>query len=131
MKLSNKLAKLFIIPTFLLSSCLATFTPLPVFASADTICSSSAPDEVKKAAGCSGGGDITGVVTNILNGIIAVMGFVAVIFVVVGGVQYMTSAGDTQKTEKAKKTIIYALIGMAVCVLAFAIVNYAIVNVIG
>ena len=70
-------------------------------------------------------------VTNILNGIIAVLGFACVAVVIIGGIQYMTSAGETQKTEKGKKTIIYGLVGLAICVLAFAIVNFAITNIIG
>ena len=42
----------------------------------------------------------------------------------------MTSSGDTTKVEKAKKTILYALIGMIICVLAFAIVNFTIARII-
>ena len=42
----------------------------------------------------------------------------------------MTSAGDTTKLEKAKKTILYAVIGLAITVLSFAIVNFVIKNVI-
>ena len=63
---------------------------------------------------------------NILNAIIFVGGIVAAVFIVVGGFNYMTSAGDASKVAKAKNTIIYALIGLVVCVLAFAIVNWAI-----
>ena len=40
----------------------------------------------------------------------------------------MTSAGDTGKIEKAKKTILYACIGLAVCALSFAIVNWVILG---
>ena len=49
---------------------------------------------------------------------------------IIGGVQYMTSAGDTQKVTKAKNTILYGLIGLVICVLAFAIVNFVITNII-
>ena len=38
----------------------------------------------------------------------------------------MTSSGDSGKTQKAKNTILYAAIGLAVCVLSYAIVNFAI-----
>ena len=38
----------------------------------------------------------------------------------------MTSSGDTGKVEKGKKTVIYALIGLVVCALAYAIVNWVI-----
>ena len=69
-------------------------------------------------------------VGNILTAIITILGVFCVIFVLVGGVQYMTSAGDTAKTEKAKKTILYALIGLVVCALAFGIVQFVIQSVL-
>ena len=74
--------------------------------------------------------NLKGNVINILNGIIAVLGLVAVAVIIVGGIQYMTSTGDASKVEKAKKTILYGVIGMTICVLSFAIVNFVITNVI-
>lgn len=62
----------------------------------------------------------------ILNNVIAVSSVIAVIFIIIGGVGYITSAGDTTKVQKAKSTIKYACIGLAVCALAAAIVNFAI-----
>ena len=70
-------------------------------------------------------------VTGIINAIIAALGIVAVIVVLVGGVNYMTSSGDTAKVEKAKKTILYGAIGLIICVLSFAIVNWVIGPVLG
>ena len=75
--------------------------------------------------------DLTGHVVNILNGVVGVLSFACVAVIIVGGVQYMTSAGETQKTEKGKKTIIYGLVGLAICALSFAIVNFVIKNIIG
>ena len=87
---------------------------------------SSISQAVRDAAGCNKGSTLPGVIINILNAIIFVGGIVAAVFIVVGGFNYMTSAGDAGKVAKAKNTIIYALIGLVVCVLAFAIVNWAI-----
>lgn len=70
-------------------------------------------------------------VTNILNGVIGVLGLVCVVVIIIGGVNYMTSAGDAGKVKKAKDTILYGIIGLIVCILAFAIVNFVIKNVIG
>lgn len=81
---------------------------------------------VRDAAGCNKGSTLPGVIINILNAIIFVGGIIAAVFIVIGGFNYMTSAGDAGKVAKAKNTIIYALIGLVVCVLAFAIVNWAI-----
>ena len=69
-------------------------------------------------------------VTGIINGVIGVLGFVCVVVMIVGGVNYMISAGDTNKVTKAKNTILYGLIGLVICVLAFAIVNFVINNII-
>lgn len=51
---------------------------------------------------------------------------VAVIFLVMGGYQYVAARGNEEATEKAKKTITSAVIGIVVIVMAFALV--AIVN---
>ena len=70
-------------------------------------------------------------VIGIINGVIGVLGLVAVVVIIVGGVQYMTSSGDAGKVKKAKDTILYGVIGLVICVLAFAIVNFVISNIIG
>lgn len=83
------------------------------------------------AAGCGGGGDqLPIVIKNILIAIIGISGLIAVIFIIIGGVQYMSSSGDPAKVKKAKDTILYALIGLAICALAFAIVNFTIDEII-
>ncbi len=71
-----------------------------------------------------------GSVTNILNGVIGVLGIVAVVVIIIGGISYMTSAGDAGKVKKAKDTILYGIIGLIICALAFAIVNFVISNII-
>ena len=71
---------------------------------------------------------ITGDITNIINWIVGILGIVAVVVIIMGGVTYMTSAGDAGKVKKAKDTILYGLIGLVVCALAYAIVNFVISN---
>lgn len=70
-------------------------------------------------------------IINIINGVIGVLGIVAVIVIIIGGIGYMTSAGDAGKVKKAKDTILYGVIGLIIVVLAFAIVNFVIVNILG
>ena len=65
----------------------------------------------------------------IINVVIGVIGFVAVAFIIFGGVQYTTSAGDPGKVKKAKDTILYGIIGLVVSMLAYAIVNFVLANV--
>ena len=86
----------------------------------------------KEAHGCNGSSDkLPNVVIGILNAVIAVAGIVAVIYIVVGGYQYMTSTGDPGKVKKAKDTILYGIIGLVIVILAAAIVNFVIANVVG
>lgn len=56
-------------------------------------------------------------------------GVIAVIMVIIGGIKYTTSGGDTSKTASAKATIIAALIGLIVVALAQVIVQFVIKNV--
>ena len=58
------------------------------------------------------------------NWAIGVAGVVCVIFVVLGGYGYMTSTGDPGKLQKAKRTITYALIGLAIVGLSAVITNF-------
>ena len=109
----------------------------PTYAkSDDPVCTQQGvPQEVKEAAGCPGtayaGTDkLPNAITTILNSIIAVCGLVAVVFIIIGGVNYMTSSGDAGKVKKAKDTILYACIGLIICALAFAIVNWVINGVL-
>lgn len=64
------------------------------------------------------------VVTNAIQWAIGIAGAVAAIFVVYGGISYTTSSGDPGKLQKAKQTIIYALIGLAIVALAEAITAF-------
>lgn len=108
------------------------FTPAPTYA-ANSICDQpNVSEEIKKANGCGGSSttDLSDVIVGIVNGIVAILGIVAAIFVIVGGVNYMTSQGDAGKLQKAKNTILYSLIGLVIAALAFAIINFVVVNVL-
>jgi len=50
-------------------------------------------------------------------------GSIAVIFLLVGGFQYIASRGNEEQMERAKKTITAAIIGIVIIVMAFAIVS--------
>lgn len=73
-------------------------------------------------------GNLTTTVIAIINGVIGVLGLAAVVIIIIGGINYMTSSGEAAKVKKAKDTILYGIIGLIICILAFAIVNFVIVN---
>ena len=68
----------------------------------------------------------TGVFKQITNTILYIVGIVAVIMLIIGGIRYVTSGGDSKKVTDAKNTVLYAIIGLIVAFLAFAIVNFVI-----
>lgn len=102
-----------------------TAITIPAFSVVDC---STIPPAAQEAAGCSNSNTnaIPDILTNILNSIILISGLIAVIFIIIGGVKYMTSTGDAGKVKQAKDTILYAVIGLIICALAFAIVNWTI-----
>jgi len=63
-------------------------------------------------------------VKNIINGILYVVGILAVVMVIIGGIQYTTSGGDQAAVTKAKNTILYGIVGLVISILAYAIVNF-------
>ena len=73
--------------------------------------------------------DLMGQANTIINVVIGVIGFVAVAFIIFGGFQYITSAGDPGKVKKAKDTILYGIIGLIISMLAYAIVNFVLSTV--
>ncbi len=63
---------------------------------------------------------------NVTNLLLYIVGIVAVIMMIIGGFLYITSSGDPSRTKSAKDTILYAVIGIVVALLAYAIVNFVI-----
>lgn len=69
--------------------------------------------------------------TTIVNVMLFIIGAISVIMLIIGGIRYTVSAGDSGNVTAAKNTIMYALIGLAVAFLAFAIVNWVLVQISG
>lgn len=62
----------------------------------------------------------------VVNFILYVLGAVAIIMIIFGGFRYVVSGGDGSAITAAKNTILYAVIGLIVALLAYAIVNFVI-----
>lgn len=119
-----------IVITILSIFCLTAITVTPTFAAGDAC--SSGVTAVANAAGCNGSTNaLPSAIVSILSAIIGVAGLVSAAYIIVGGIQYISSSGDASKTEKAKKTVLYACIGLIICALAFVIVNFVIGNILG
>lgn len=68
----------------------------------------------------------TGAFRQVTNTILYIVGIVAVIMLIIGGIKYVVSGGDSKKVTDAKNTVLYAIIGLVIAFLAFAIVNFVI-----
>ncbi|MDR3642020.1 MAG: pilin [Candidatus Doudnabacteria bacterium] len=66
--------------------------------------------------------DLTHVFLLILQGFLAIIGIWAVIFIVIGGFQMITAAGNEEMYTKAKKTIIWAILGLVIALMSFSII---------
>lgn len=65
----------------------------------------------------------------VINVVVGVVGFVAVVMIIMGGISFATSQGDSSKVAKARNTILYGVVGLIVALLAFAIVNFVLTSV--
>jgi hypothetical protein len=65
---------------------------------------------------------------DIVNIMLFVLGAIAVIMIVFGGIRYTTSGGDASKVKAAKDTILYSVVGLVVAILAFAIVKFVLTS---
>ncbi len=81
---------------------------------------------------CSGGGDACDKIQNtkgadnligtIISTLLFVIGALSVIMIIVAGIMYVTSTGDSGKVTRAKNTLTYSIVGLVVAFLAYAIV---------
>jgi len=83
-------------------------------------CSNNPDSAVCKSTNDSAGS----LIKPVINTLLSILGTIAVIMIIVAGIRYTTSGGDSSSTKAAKDTILYAVVGLAVAASAFAIVNY-------
>lgn len=65
-----------------------------------------------------------GVIETVTTVLLFVIGAVSVIMLIIGGIRYTTSNGDQGAVTSAKNTIMYAIIGLIVALLSYALVSF-------
>ena len=60
-------------------------------------------------------------INTILSYVLGIAGLIAVVFIIVGGFRYLTSGGSKEGVTGAKNTLLYAIVGLIVIALAFAL----------
>ncbi|MFH1354433.1 MAG: hypothetical protein ABIH36_04035, partial [bacterium] len=105
---------------------LCALVAISILAAPSLVLAQGFPGETEGFVGTAKGNTSAAVIDSIvavLNALLALAGIVAIIFVVIGGVRYLTSQGDEDAVALAKNTIIYALIGLLVIFISAVVVN--------
>ncbi|MCL2280469.1 pilin [Candidatus Saccharibacteria bacterium] len=74
------------------------------------------------------GGDA--LIPRLINLMLFIVGILAIVFLIFGGIRYVISGGDKSKVDAAKNTILYAIVGLVVAILGYAVVNW-VIGVVG
>lgn len=104
---------------------------VPVLAAGTTECDTS--------SGLSGGMDCAknddmpedltgdkGIVTTVIDTMLFIVGILSVIMIIYAGIRYVTAHGDKGQVEGAKNTLIYAIVGLIVSIVAYALVHWVV-----
>lgn len=98
--------------------------------SANPVSAQTTKQEVCEAIGsgkdCTGnkGGNLSGVISTIVNVLSIIVGILAVIMIIIAGAKYITSGGDTNKITSAKNALVYAIIGLVIVALSQFMVRF-------
>ena len=111
----------------------ALFAPVAPTANAQgASCESGASGGAQAGINCARGEGTPGqlfdgpgsIFTTIVNVLLFLIGAISVIMLIYGGIRYTTSGGNSASVTAAKNTIMYAIIGLIIAFLAFAVVNW-------
>lgn len=116
MKINKKIIKQALLVAAMMIGALSLLHVLPV-ASALAL-----PDPEVDPSG-TGEGSLRVVVVQMVDYFLGFLGLLAVIMVIYGGVLYVTAGGKEEQSNKAKKVIMFAVIGLIIILLSYALVN--------
>lgn len=72
---------------------------------------------------------VNNIIATVINIFSLVVGVVSVIMIIIGGLKYITSGGDSGNVSGAKNTILYAIVGLVIVALAQIIVRFVLTRV--
>ena len=73
-----------------------------------------------------GNRDVRSTIASIIRVALSLLGIVAVVIVIIGGVKWMTAGGNTDQVDEAKKWLFSGVIGLAIILAAYALAEYVI-----
>ncbi len=81
------------------------------------------PEAEGYAEGITKTGSAREFIVNVTNFVLGFLGLAAVIVIIYGGILYVTAAGEEERAGKGKKSITYAIIGLIIVLMSYALVN--------
>ena len=117
----KQLLKILVTPALLLS----TLFTAPGMVSAVDVCSGDNGSSLYCQNKSEGETKVKSTIGNVVNLLLMAVGAISIIMIVVGGILFALSNGDSSRVTKARNTVLYAAIGLIVSLLASAIVNLA------
>lgn len=75
---------------------------------------------------CNDDTTVDSIVKTVINVLLFIIGIISVIMIIIGGLRYTASGGDSSAVTAAKNTILYAVVGLVIALIAFAVVNWVI-----
>lgn len=135
--IKKSLQSLLVVPVLVLG--IATFAnvaaPSPAAHAQSADCTPGADGGLAGGASCAQGDDqqtdlfgTNGVFKTVTNVLLFIIGAISVIMLIIGGIRYVVSGGDSGAVTSAKNTILYAVVGIVVAILAYALVNFVITS---
>jgi hypothetical protein len=128
--LKRALAGLLVAPVLALS----TLVLAPVMTTVSAVCDET-DLSLSGGVGCAQptgtSGQLFGensIFTTVVNILLFIVGIIAVIMLILGGIRYTLSGGESKAVTDAKNTILYAIIGLVVAFLAYAVVNWVLTS---
>ena len=64
------------------------------------------------------------IVNTIINTMLFIVGLLSVVMIIFAGIRYVTAHGDKNQVESAKNTLIYAIVGLIIAIVAYALVSW-------
>jgi hypothetical protein len=123
----KSLRSLLIVPALALSlGVLAPVTPVGALGISDGAGSAKGDDQSDCLFGTEASCTDEPIFKTITNVLLFIIGAISVIMLIIGGIRYTVSGGDSGAVTSAKNTILYAIVGIIVAILAFAVVNWVI-----
>lgn len=78
-----------------------------------------------------GGGSLDQLIQTIINVVLLIAGIVAVIYLIIGGYQYITSSGNAEQAQAGRTTVLNAIIGLVIIFAAYLIVRFVLDRIVG